>query len=291
MEEKYIPTEIKDIISVDKLYSLHYFAYSKNFRFEGEQHNFWEIVYCDSGEADITDIDQSFILSQGQAFIHAPNHFHNVRPNRSNTNVIVTGFDGNLEPIHKIAGTVLEISNNERVFIKNMLSQSRKVFSAPLNLVYQYSLDLKEKAELGALQNIKNCLECLLLFLLEEKSQSSKPADETQNYIVKQMINIMQKSIGSKLTIQSLSYKLGYSPTYLKKLFKETMGESIIQYFIRLKIEKAKSYISEGIYSISDISEMLGYDTLQYFSKQFKDITNMSPSDYIQSIKETGILK
>ena len=291
MSEKYIPIEIKNVLSVDKLYSLHYFAYSKMFSFEGEAHNFWEIVYCDSGEADITDDNNNYILKQGHAFIHAPNSFHNVRPNRSNTNVIVAGFNGRLQPLYKIAGTVLEISQNERHFIKNMLSESRRVFSAPLNIVYQYSLDLQKNAQISALQNIKNCLECLLLFLLEDKAQAAKPADETQNYIIKQMLNIMQKNIETKITIQSLAYKLGYSSTYLKKLFKDIMGKSIIQYFIRLKIEKAKSYMSEGIYSISEISEMLGYDTLQYFSKQFKDITNMSPSAYIKSIKETGILK
>lgn len=291
MTQKYIPTKIKNVLSIDKLYSLHYFAYSKMFSFEGEAHNFWEIVYCDCGEADITDDKNNYLLKQGHAFVHAPDSFHNVRPNRSNTNVIVIGFDGELQSLHKIAGKVLEISTSQRHFIKNILSESVKVFSAPLNIVYQYSLDLKENAEVTALQNIKNCLECLLLFLLENKVQSSKPTDETQNHIIKQMLNIMQKNIENKITIQSLAYKLGYSSTYIKKLFKDSMGESIIQYFIRLKIQKAKSYISEGIYSISEISEMLGYDTLQYFSKQFKDITNMSPSAYICSIKETGILK
>ena len=291
MSEQYIPTNIKNIVTIDKLYSLHYFAYSKTFYFEGELHDFWEIVYCDSGEADITDQDNNYILKQGQAFIHAPNKFHNVRPNRSNTNVIVIGFDGDLKVLYKISSMVLDISPNERSFIKNILSESRKVFSAPLNIVYQYSLDLKENAELGALQNIKNCLECLMLLLLEDKEHFSEPKDETQNYLVKQIISILEKSIGDKITIQSIAYKLGYSPTYLKKLFKDTMDKSIIQYFIQLKIQKAKSYISEGIYTISEISEMLGYDTLQYFSKQFKDITNMSPSAYIRSIKETGILK
>lgn len=291
MSQQYIATKIKNVITVDKLYSLHYFAYSRNFYFEGEKHGFWEIVYCDSGEADITDNNNNYILKQGQAFLHVPDSFHNVRPNRSNTNVIVIGFDGELKSLYRIAGTTLEISPNQRHFIKTMLSESRKVFSAPLNLVYQYSLDLKENAQMGALQNIKNCLESLLLFLLDNKVEESKPSEETQNYLVRQMIGVMQKSIGDKITIQSLCYKLGYSATYLKKLFKDATGESIMQYFIRLKIDKAKSLISEGIYTISEISEMLGYDTLQYFSKQFKDITNMSPSAYIKSIKETGILK
>ena len=63
-----------------------------------------------------------------------------------------------------------------------------------------------------------------------------------------------------------------------------------MQYFIGMKIERAEQLISEEKYTIAEIAEQLGYDTPQYFSKQFKDITNMSPASYEKSIRETGIL-
>ena len=81
----YIPTKIQKDPRVETLYSLHYFAYSKDFSFEGESHSFWEIVCCDSGEAEITDSSNRFVLYQGEAFIHAPGVFHNVRPKKSGT--------------------------------------------------------------------------------------------------------------------------------------------------------------------------------------------------------------
>ena len=92
----FTPTPLADALTVDKLYLLHYFAYSKNFRFEGETHDFWEMIYCDSGEAAIQDEETAYQLLQGQAFIHAPNHFHNVKPDHANTNVVVIGFGGEL---------------------------------------------------------------------------------------------------------------------------------------------------------------------------------------------------
>lgn len=286
----FTPTPLTDTLNVDRLYLLHYFAYSKNFRFEGETHDFWEMIYCDSGEAEIQDEETSYQLTQGQAFIHAPEHFHNVRPDHANTNVIVIGFGGDLAPLHGAAGRILEFSANAKLYIKNILNESRKVFFGPLNKVYQYKLEFKENARPGALQIIKNCLECLLIDLMESKEEQKGAEEGAQNHTVKQLLSLLAENIGEKINLQTLAYKLGYSPAYLQKLFKKATGRSIMQYFIQMKIDKAKEYISEEKFSLSQISEMLGYDTLQYFSKQFKDLTNMSPSAYLESIRETGIL-
>ena len=76
----------------------------------------------------------------------------------------------------------------------------------------------------------------------------------------------------------------------MQRLFKEATGTSILQYFIGMKIERAKQLISEEKYTLAEIAELLGYDTPQYFSKQFKDITNMSPAAYEKSVRDTGIL-
>ena len=62
------------------------------------------------------------------------------------------------------------------------------------------------------------------------------------------------------------------------------MGEGVIKYFIKLKIKEAKKLIKEGRYNMSEISDMLAFDTPQYFSKCFKNVTRMTPSEYKSSI-------
>lgn len=288
LKPTFIPTPLKDVLSVDKLYLVHYFAYSKNFRFEGETHDFWEMIYCDAGEAEIQDEETSYQLLQGHAFLHAPNHFHNVKPDHANTNVIVIGFGGNLDALFPAAGKLLELTPMAKTYIKTILNESRRTFAGPLNRVYQYRIDLKENAQQSAMQTIKNCLECLFLTLLENPPE--EPNDETQNATARLILKFLNDNIGTKINLQILAYKIGYSPAYLQRIFKQATGMSIMQYFIGLKIERAKEYISEEKYSFSEIAEMLGYDTVQYFSKQFKDITNMSPAAYEKSIRDTGIL-
>ena len=62
---KYIGTKLKDDIKVTKLYSVHYFEYSKDFSFTGESHDFWEIVYVDKGEITVVADGKEHVLSHG----------------------------------------------------------------------------------------------------------------------------------------------------------------------------------------------------------------------------------
>jgi len=50
----YIGNELNTVFTVGKLYSIHYFEYMSTFAFEGESHDFWEFVYVDKGEVNIT---------------------------------------------------------------------------------------------------------------------------------------------------------------------------------------------------------------------------------------------
>ena len=60
---------------------------------------------------------------------------------------------------------------------------------------------------------------------------------------------------------------------------------SVIQYFIDLRIKKAKELIAEGNMTLKEISEHMDFDTLQYFSTQFKKTTGITPSQYATIIK------
>ena len=291
MKNTYVPIPLTTILKVEKLYSLHYFAYLKNFRFEGESHDFWELIFCDSGKVRVTDDETEFILSQGQAFIHAPRHFHNIQPEHADTNVIVIGFDGTLNALSEFAGKPIDLNQNTKQFFRIVLSESRNVFPSPLNRVYQYEIPLKSDAPPSSLQMIRTCIECILLTICLENQNGQSSENETPNAVVRQLISFLNDNTDKKLSMHSISYRFGYSSAWLQRIFRAATRKSIFQYFISLKIEKAKSYIAEGEHTVAEIADLLGYETPQYFSMQFRKITNMTPSAYAASVKETGILE
>ena len=69
-DKKFIKNRLFRKINVSSIYTIHYFKYGMNFKFEEETHDFWELVYIDSGNAVIVSNGNKITLKQGQAFLH-----------------------------------------------------------------------------------------------------------------------------------------------------------------------------------------------------------------------------
>ena len=74
--------------------------------------------------------------------------------------------------------------------------------------------------------------------------------------------------------------KLGYTYQYLSSVFSKHENITLEKYIILQKIEKVKELLDFENYTLSEISFMMGYSSVQYLSNQFKQITNVSVSDY-----------
>ena len=92
--EKYIGARLRNDINIGRLYSVHYFEYPTNFKFEGESHDFWEVVYVDKGDICAVADDKTFTVSQGNAVFHKPNEWHTLQTSsESATNVVIFSFE------------------------------------------------------------------------------------------------------------------------------------------------------------------------------------------------------
>lgn len=94
---------------------------------------------------------------------------------------------------------------------------------------------------------------------------------------------------GIKLLEQNNDMKIGdiaeicgVSECYFRKLFKEYSGESPMDFRQHYRIEKAKQLLlsDEGL-SVSEIAEELNFSDIYHFSKTFKKLTNMSPTQFL----------
>lgn len=88
------------------------------------------------------------------------------------------------------------------------------------------------------------------------------------------------------LSIRNLSEitrYLNYNYSYLSKVFKKTTGKSLTEYYISLKMERAKTLILDENFSVSKTAEMLNYSSVYAFSKAFKEFYGVSPSAFKHS--------
>lgn len=88
------------------------------------------------------------------------------------------------------------------------------------------------------------------------------------------------------LTVQFLADHLNLSPRYLSDLLRSLCGQNTQQYIHDKLIEKAKEYIANGTFSVSEIGYKLGFEHPQSFNKLFKKKTNLSPIAFKESFNK-----
>lgn len=74
--------------------------------------------------------------------------------------------------------------------------------------------------------------------------------------------------------------KLGYTYQYLSSIFSKHENVTLEKYIILQKIEKVKELLDFENYTLSEISFMMGYSSVQYLSNKFRLITGVSVTDY-----------
>ena len=95
----------------------------------------------------------------------------------------------------------------------------------------------------------------------------------------------LEKNISRKLTLADICRDNLVGRSYLQKVFREKTGGGAMEYFGSMKIEKAQELIREGRHNFTEISALLGYTSIHYFSRHFKKVTGMTPSEYASSVK------
>lgn len=77
----------------------------------------------------------------------------------------------------------------------------------------------------------------------------------------------------------------GISKSTLQKYYKKLFGKSVFEELIRFRVEMAKQLLAETDLTLREIAVRCGYSTESYFMKQFKNITDITPTAYRRSIR------
>lgn len=95
-------------------------------------------------------------------------------------------------------------------------------------------------------------------------------------------LHYIETHLDDNLDINTLSSIAGYSPYYFCRIFKVSVGESVMSYASKLRIKQASSSIINSEKSIIEIALDIGFETPNGFNKAFKKIFSMTPTEYRQ---------
>ncbi len=290
MKPSYVRTKINNLIDVTEIVTIHYYEFDDRFVFKGEKHNFWEIVYVDSGAVEIVQDGASTILKQGEILFHEPNEFHAIKSYKSAPNIVILSFVCKSPAMAYFKKFSAPLASNLKPFLSSMLAEAERTYLLPKNDIHLKRLLPRDAAPIGSEQLIKTYLEQFLILLIRSGSEKheisifpSREVLETQ--LVLDIKAYLTAHLEDTLKIADICNHFGYSKTYLSQVFKAQCSVSLMQYYTNKKIEYAKKLIRENRYSFSQISDRLSFDNPQYFSRVFRRVTGLSPSEFMHSLK------
>lgn len=283
---------VKYEFQIEGFHSIEYFEFGKNFSHAQEKHSFWEMLYIDMGNAIAITNGIGYKMTQGQVIFHEPGEIHaHISDKKTANNMLAITFSisGNAMDFFKHKSFTLDRNAKKllSLFIREYKLASKDV---PMRYGEQQSLDFST-FPLCSTQLLACYLTEFLIYLLRSNdivTETITNNKESYNIAINSLSELindyMQYNIYAQLTLQDLCKHFMIGKTQLSALFKQTTGISPMKYYTRLKINEAKRLLRETDYSISKISDMLGYTSIHNFSRAFKNETNFSPSAYQDSI-------
>lgn len=267
----YKPLHIEQKVKINNIYTMFSDTREPSYHFEGERHNFWEMVCVLEGKVGVAAEKELYTLNEGQAVFHSPMEFHNIWSENAKNTVFIFSFSGTMP---KLEYKVYNLGTQEKLLISEIINTYKDVFKCSDIHTTKINPGMETEAE-----KIIKMLEILIVCTLgntkpEILDVNSKSA---QNYL--NIISVLNENINSNLTVEEIADMCSMSTANLKKTFNKYSGVGIINYFNSLKIEKAQKMLKNGA-SVKETAFALGFSDQNYFSVVFKRIAGISPLKY-----------
>lgn len=287
MPHTYYKYYIKKNIGIKNVVTIEYLTIDNDFVSEKEQHDFYELAYVDRGSIFCFSNGNKELLQQGDLFFFLPHTEHYYKSTGEiDTNIFIVCANCTGKILEIIKGKN-SLNDKSKSIVANIFSEAKKAFVFP----FDKKLVPLETPYFGAQQLTETYMEILLTKLVRNKLSISPEikivmnSEKFNDEVVNDILSILKEKVYGKIDLDELCKRVHYSKTYINKIFKTNLGVSVMQYYYGLKIDEAKKMLDKG-FSVTAISDKLEYDNPNYFTKAFKLVTGLTPSQYKKTINK-----
>ena len=114
----------------------------------------------------------------------------------------------------------------------------------------------------------------------ESRTSEEQPADESRQ---EETLAYIAQHYMEDLAVKDIAGYLGYSEAYFCKIFKQSFGHSFVSYLTDYRMQKAEELMRTSRLSIKEIGKTVGYPDPNYFTKVFRRVRGVSPSEFRES--------
>lgn len=263
-------------IQIREILGYYYNVRNAGYEFKGEKHDYYELTFVDRGTLETTIEDKDYVIHEKELIIYGPGQFHTQRISEGQSCSYIT-------IVFSMINITPEAPDGENELLLNkVFTYDKKIYTLLKDFVQESSI------QIPYLNSLMTCLlqEIMIRLLRSEflSRKEEKPVSLTrqhyQDELLERILTYIDECICEPLTIAEICQKFSISRSSLQLLFKENLDQTPKKYISDLKLEKSCQLIREQKYSISEISLLLGFNSIHYFSRAFTHKYNMAPSEY-----------
>lgn len=281
--------DLKKTFDVSAIISAHYFSINPKLEPYWERYEFSQMFLILEGSGTyITESNERYDFGAGMVFHRRPNHTSTVEWTTERIRYGLISFRCDSEAMSIFGDRPFAVTEDESAALLEVIKTCVRVCEPIKEAEALMGMRIKESTPEVIFSFIRSSLERFLAMLFcrsqgivlftEEDQKVNRFIDRTK--FVENVKLYLKEHISDRLTINDVCGHFGISQTALMKKFRREAGCSLINYFTDIKIAEAKKMIRTSAGTFTEISEALGFSSVNYFSKVFREKTGMSPTDY-----------
>lgn len=239
-------------------------------------HPFFELYYLESGKRYHMIKDQVYLIEEGQFIVFPPRVMHHSYGERD---VFFKRLLIYFRPEEVLSPRVLSFFTKETRVCK-MKRSAGKAIQQIIKALYKEN----KKGGLCCQEQTQLLLNLLLVNIMRN---GQKLGEQEEKNVISEVIHYIYEHYQEEITLDELSRRFFLSPHYLCRKFKQTTGNTIIQYVHITRILHAQRLILETDMNFTQISKETGFSNLTHFNRVFRSVTGMSPSENRKEIRAT----
>ncbi|MBE7030762.1 MAG: helix-turn-helix domain-containing protein [Ruminococcaceae bacterium] len=246
--------------------------FDRNFRYEGESHDFTEMVYVEEGQMEVVENENIYILRRGNMIIHAPSEFHKLCSASEGDSVVynLSGIIKGRIPSVLFEG-VFHLDEEERMDFLSIFRRARCFIEAE-----------KESSFSG--QEIADSLSIFLMKLCRKNRPNKTLSGDSTAQRFRKLVCTMQEHLDENMSLEDIAKINNVSVSYIKTLFYRYTDTAPKTYYARLRLIRAGQLVKSGI-PFSVIAEKMNFSSVNHFSVFFKKNMGITPSQYRQEME------
>lgn len=161
--------------------------------------------------------------------------------------------------------------------LRQMLSLLGRRLSATLGGVHNLEPSPKKLESCRCADALR---ELLLAAFRQALSETRERESGKNAYVVRKVKEYVQMHYGEPMTIEAIAEEIHLSVNYVRSIFKDSTGQTILEYVTDYRFTKACELLQNPTLRVKDVANMVGYENISYFGSVFTKRYQMTPNEY-----------